>query len=374
VRNIVVNLGVDLTACWRPRAGMSTVALQLTKQMIAAGGEGRRFTLFCSRERPAGLDGSSSRAVLSPHRHEVPNKLRWLPAVEADAALDVVFYPYWPCPPRRRRSAPPAVTVVHDLAFRVRPREVPWQQRLYMGSILPGALNNSLAVLTPSQATRTDVLEHYPIRGLAGRMQVVPEGSSLGQVTPAPLPILPDGASALQPGFLLAVGTIEPRKNYPRLLAAYRLLKARGLAPPLVVVGRAGWAYGSALDDLRAEHGVHLLGHVDDGTLRGLYQAAAALAFPSVYEGFGLPLLEAMTEGLPAVVGDAGALPELAGDAAVLVDPFDVEAIAAGLERVLTDSDLGERLAEAGRSRAAGFTWSAAAEATLRTLDAATIS
>ena len=266
------------------------------------------------------------------------------------------------------------MTVVHDLAFRVRPREVPWQQRLYMGSILPGALNNSLAVLTPSQATRTDVLEHYPIRGLADRMQVVPEGSSLGHVTPAPLPILPGGASALQPGFLLAVGTIEPRKNYPRLLAAYRLLKARSLAPPLIVVGRVGWAYGSALDDLRAEHGVHLLGHVDDGTLRGLYQAAAALAFPSVYEGFGLPLLEAMAEGLPAVVGDAGALPELAGDAAVLVDPFDVEAIAAGLERVLTDSDLRERLAEAGRSRAAGFTWGAAAEATLRTLDAATIS
>ena len=373
VRNIVVNLGVDLTACWRPRAGMPTLALELTKQMIATGGEGRRFTLFCSRERPVGLDGAPARAVFSPYRHEVLNKLRWLPAVEADASLDVVFYPYWPCPPRRRRNAPPAVMVVHDLAFRVRPREVPWQQRLYMGSILSGALHNSTAVLTPSQATRRDVLEHYPIPGLAERLQVVPEGSSLGQVTPGPLPTLPDGTAALQPGFLLAVGTIEPRKNYPRLLAAYRRLKAGGLAPPLVVVGRVGWAYGSALDELRAERGVYLLGHVDDATLRGLYQAAAALAFPSIYEGFGLPLLEAMAEGLPAVVGEAGALPELAGDAALLVDPFDVEAIAAGLERVLTDSELRTRLAGAGRGRAARFTWAAAAEATLRILDAATI-
>ena len=374
VRNILVNLGVDLTACWRPRAGMPTVALELTKRMIATGGQGRRFTLFCSRERPAGLNGAPCRAVLSPHRHEVVNKLRWLPAVEADASLDAVFYPYWPCPPRRRASAPPAVMVVHDLAFRIRPREVPWQQRLYMGSIMPGALRNSVAVLTPSHATRRDVVEHYPIAGLVDRVHVIPEGSGLGQVAPAPPPTLTDGASDLQPGFLLAVGTIEPRKNYPRLLAAYRLLKTRGMAPPLVVVGRVGWAYGSALDELRAEPGVHLLGHVDDATLRGLYQTAAALAFPSVYEGFGLPLLEAMAEGLPAVAGDAGALPELAGDAAVLVDPLDIESIATGLERVLTDSELRARLAEAGRRRAAVFTWDAAAAAALRILDAATIS
>ena len=367
VRDMVRSLGVDLTACWRPRAGMLTLAMQLTERMIATGGDERRFTLFCSRERPAGLNGASCRAVLSPHRHEVLNKLRWLPAVEADASLDAMFYPYWPCPPRRRPAAPPAVMVVHDLAFRIRPREVPWQQRLYMGSILPGSLRRSAAVLTPSEATRRDLLEQYPVAGLAERVQVVPEGWGMGPVNAGPLP---DG---LQPGFLLAVGTIEPRKNYPRLLAAYRVLKDRGTAPPLVVVGRVGWAYGSALDELRAEPGVHLLGHVDDSTLRGLYQAAVALAFPSLYEGFGLPLLEAMAEGLPAVAGNAGALPELAGDGALLVDPRDVESIATGLTRVLTDTALRERLAEAGRRRAAHFSWDVAAATTLRALDAATI-
>jgi glycosyltransferase involved in cell wall biosynthesis len=104
--------------------------------------------------------------------------------------------------------------------------------------------------------------------------------------------------------------------------------------------------------------------------LRGLYRAAGALAFPSLYEGFGLPLLEAMAEGLPALVGDAGALPELAGDAALLVDPRDVEAIAGGLERVLGDSELRARLAEAGPRRAAGYTWEGAAGAALEVLDA----
>ncbi len=192
----------------------------------------------------------------------------------------------------------------------------------------------------------------------------MPEGWSLGGVAPAPLP---DG---LEPGFLLAVGTIEPRKNYPRLLAAYRLLRARGLAPPLIVVGRVGWAYGRALDELRAEPGVRLLQAVDDAVLRGLYRAAGALAFPSLHEGFGLPLLEAMAEGLPTLAGRAGALPELAGDAALLVDPLDVEAIAHGLERVLGDTALRARFREAGPRRAARYTWEGAAAATLEVLDA----
>jgi glycosyltransferase involved in cell wall biosynthesis len=360
---MVRDLGIDLTACWRPRVGMSTVAMRLTEHLLAAGGPQRRFTVFCSRERPAGLESARCRAVLSPHRHEVLNKLRWLPAVEADAGLDAILYPYWPCPPRRRSAAPPAAMIVHDVAFRARPREVPWQQRVYMGGILPGALRRAAVVLAPSQATRRDLVEHFRLPGLADRVRVVPEGWSLGEVEPGPLP---DG---LAPGYLLAVGTIEPRKNYPRLLAAYRLLKARGGAPRLVVVGRVGWAYGSALDDLRAESGVQLLGHVDDPTLRALYRAAAVLAFPSLYEGFGLPLLEAMAEGLPAVVGNAGALPELAGDAALLVDPTDVEAIADGLGRALGDSDLRSLLAAAGPRRAARYAWSAAAEATLEALD-----
>ena len=359
---MVRNLGVDLTACWRPRVGMVTLAMSLTAQLLEIGGSERRFTLFCSQERPVGMD--EARAVLSPHRHEVLNKLRWLPAVEVEAGLDAMLYPYWPCPPRRRPGAPPAVMVVHDLAFRVRPREVPWQQRVYMGAILGPALRRAARVLTPSEATRRDLLERYAIPDLAERTSVVPEGWSLGEVTPGPLP------EGLEPGFLLTVGTIEPRKNYPRLLAAYRLLKERGCAPPLVVVGRVGWAYGRALDDLRAEPGVRMLGHVDDATLRALYRGAGALAFPSLYEGFGLPLLEAMAEGLPAVAGRAGALPELAGDAALLVEPTDVEAIADGLERALGDPILRARLATAGPRRAAGYTWASAAEATLGQLDA----
>ncbi len=110
--------------------------------------------------------------------------------------------------------------------------------------------------------------------------------------------------------------------------------------PQLVIAGRAGWAYGDTLQRIQAEAGVRYLGHVDEPTLAALYESASVLAFPSLYEGFGLPLLEAMAHGVPAVIGKAGALPELAGGSAIEVDPEDVDDIAAGLEKLLSDDDL----------------------------------
>ena len=127
----------------------------------------------------------------------------------------------------------------------------------------------------------------------------------------------------------------------------------------LLVCDVAGHGIGSALiaNRIYTETGVRYLGHVDERTLSALYEAAGALAFPSLYEGFGLPLLEAMAHGVPCVVGNAGALPELAGDAALLVDPEDVGAIEVALDHALTDTELRERLSAAGKERAAAFTW-----------------
>jgi alpha-1,3-rhamnosyl/mannosyltransferase len=138
--------------------------------------------------------------------------------------------------------------------------------------------------------------------------------------------------------------------------------------PELVIAGRPGWAYGDTLERIKGERGVRYLGHVDDATLSALYRSASILAFPSLYEGFGLPLLEAMAHGLPAVVGNAGALPELAAGAAIVVDPMDVLSIAAGLERLLDDASLREKLGAIGRQRAAEFTWERAASTTREVL------
>ncbi|HEV2140814.1 MAG TPA: glycosyltransferase family 1 protein, partial [Candidatus Dormibacteraeota bacterium] len=158
------------------------------------------------------------------------------------------------------------------------------------------------------------------------------------------------------------------RKNYPRLLAAYRRFRGRPGVPQLVIAGRAGWAYGDTLQRIQAEPGVRYLGHVDEPTLEALYRSASVLAFPSLYEGFGLPLLEAMAHGVPAVVGATGALPELALGAAISIDAEDPDAIAGALERLLFDEGLRQKLGDEGRRRAMGFSWANAAERTLEVL------
>ena len=362
---------IDVTACWRAqRVGMLTVAIELSRALVAARGADR-FTLLCSRERPASLQDLDCEAVFAPYRHEVVLKTRWLPEVEAQLGCDAILYPYWPSPPFRSPGAPPAAVFVHDLAFRLRPAEVPWQQRVYMRATLPRSLRDAAAVLVPSDTTRRDLLEAYPIAGLAEKIEVVPEGLAPA----APAGPLPEG---VEPGFILAVGTVEPRKNYPRLLAAYRQLRGRQGSlpfiiegrpgvPQLVIAGRAGWAYGDTIQRITSEPGVRYLGHVDEPTLTALYEAASVLAFPSLYEGFGLPLLEAMSHGVPAVVG-AGALPELAMSAAVPVDPNDVASISAGLERLLADEALRLRLGQQGKKLAAQYTWARTADKTLAVL------
>jgi glycosyltransferase involved in cell wall biosynthesis len=350
---------------------MLTVAVELSKALVASKGSDE-FTLLCSQERPADLKDLECDAMLSPYRHELALKTRWLPRVEPELEADAILYPYWPSPPFRHPKAPPAAIFVHDLAFRMRPQEVPWQQRLYMRAVLGRGVRQAAAVLVPSESTRRDLLDAYKIPDLESRVHVIAEG--LPPSAPAgPLP------AGLEPGFILAVGTVEPRKNYPRLLSAFRQMRGRHGAlpfiingrpgvPELVIAGRPGWAYGDTLKRIAAEPGVRYLGHVDEPTLSALYESASVLAFPSLYEGFGLPLLEAMAHGVPAVVGAVGALPELALGAAIEVKPDDVNAIAGALERLLSDDQLRHKLGEEGKRRAANYTWDRAAAQTLEIL------
>jgi glycosyltransferase involved in cell wall biosynthesis len=367
----VARFAIDVTACWRPqRVGMITVAIELSRALVAHRGDDE-FVLLCSRERPPSMADLDCEAMLAPYRHELILKSRWLPAIERQLECDAILYPYWPSPPFRKPDAPPAAIFVHDLAFRIRPAEVPWQQRLYFRGVLGRALRQASAVLVPSESTREDLLRLYPMPGLEQKVQAIPEGLP-AQAAPGPLP------EGLEPGFLLAVGTVEPRKNYPRLLAAYRQLRGRGAlpfiingrpgVPQLVIAGRPGWAYGDTLQRIGAEPGVRYLGHVDEPTLAALYGAASVLAFPSLYEGFGLPLLEAMAHGVPAVIGSAGALPELALGAAIAVDGDDVNAIATGLESLLANEGLRKKLGDEGKRRASAYTWDNAASRTREVL------
>jgi glycosyltransferase involved in cell wall biosynthesis len=367
----MARFAIDVTACWRPqRVGMLTVAVELSRALVAHRGADE-FVLLCSRERPESMRELDCEAVFVPYRHELAIKASWMPAVETMLDADAILYPYWPSPPFRRPGAPPAAIFVHDLAFRIRPSEVPWQQRLYFRAVLPRALRAAAAIIVPSEATRGDLLRFYLTAGVGERVHVIPEGLPPSS-PPGPLP------EGVEPGFILAVGSVEPRKNYPRLLAAYRQLRSRGAVPfiidgrpgvpQLIIAGREGWAYGDTLERIKAEPGVRYLGHVDEPTLAALYSSASVLAFPSLYEGFGLPLLEAMSHGVPAVVGAGGSLPQLGLGAAISVDSEDPSAIASGLEKLLADGALRKELGEEGIRRASGYTWKSAAERTLAIL------
>ena len=167
-------------------------------------------------------------------------------------------------------------------------------------------------------------------------------------------------------GYVLSVGTLEPRKNLPTLLTVWETLRAGDEHfPPLVLAGGSGWGSKALRARIRRlePYGVHLVGRVDDARLVELYQAARVFAYPSLYEGFGLPVLEAMACGVPVVTSDLSSLPEVAGRAALTVDPRDAPALARALARVVAEPALAAELAARGRERAAGFRWSTTAAA-----------
>lgn len=260
---------------------------------------------------------------------------------------------YIPIPSRRAAEVP----VVYDLSFIHHPETVSRRHLFFLRAVLPKVVRRAPAVITISETIRAEIADHYGIDDSS--IHVVTPGCDLDRFDGdrhdgIVIPGLPER-------FLLYVGTLEPRKNLPRLLEAYGLLRAANRdVPPLVLAGGIGWRVGDLLDDLRVlveEGSVIQLGYVDDRSVPAIYARATALVFPSVYEGFGLPAVEAMASGCPVIAGNRSALPEVVGDAGLLVDPFDSAAIASAMDSLLHDASLVESLVEKGRLRAAGFTW-----------------
>jgi glycosyltransferase involved in cell wall biosynthesis len=261
------------------------------------------------------------------------------------------------------RRTMPVVLTIYDLNVLRSPQLFrPWFRR-YSRVVLPRAARTADAVITLSYASKTDIVERLGIA--AERVTVVPPG-----VHPLFAP-LADGSERaadvrhrydLPRAFVLTVGSVEPRKNLPRLIGAIERLRAESPTADVALVhaGPEGWLSNGVT---RAT-GVRFLGHVPREDLAALYSLARVCAYPSLYEGFGLPVAEAMACGCPVVTSNVSSLPEVAGDAAVLVDPASVDAIAAGIARLWTDDAGRADLVRRGRERARRFTWERAARET----------
>ena len=265
-----------------------------------------------------------------------------------------------------RCSIPVAVTL-HDVSFRRFPEFFSSRDRLLFATLLPASLRRASAVLTDSEHARQEIAHFFP-------SLKVPVSSVLLGVSPQ---FQPTGGTSERKmvrdrygtgdSYILAVGDLQPRKNLAELVRAFRVLHDRFPKMRLVIAGQARWQSSplmALVESLGLAPHVVLPGYVPQADLGPLYRNASVFVYPSTYEGFGLPILEAMACGTPVVALNTSSVPEVAGDAALLIDPASGDGLAAAVLRVLDDQDLASQLVARGRDRVSHFSWTATAQKT----------
>jgi glycosyltransferase involved in cell wall biosynthesis len=270
--------------------------------------------------------------------------------------------PFSPCP---------VVVSIHDLSFEHLPQTFKWRSRKQLRITVRRSAREATRVIALSEFTRRDIVDSYGVP--TERVSVIPPAApaGFGPVKDHQELQRVRQTYGIDCDYILSVGSIQPRKNLSRLVTAYSLLrkaKPEVKLPKLVLVGKCAWLYDETLrtiKELEVSESVILTGYVPETDLPALYSGATCFVYPSFFEGFGLPPLEAMQCGAPVIVGNRTSLPEVVGDAGLLVDPFDVDALAAAIESVVNDAELRSELRTKGLQRARLFDWRTTARQTL---------
>lgn len=373
-------IGIDASRALRvQKTGTERYSLEIIRHLLTLP-ESRKYRWRLYLDRP------DVEARITGHLPDVAHiELRMLPArhLWTHCALarevthhrpDVLFVPAHVIPfvvPTSR--LPASVVTVHDLGYHVFPETHTWQQRLLIEGGTRWSVRVATRVIAVSQATADDLVTFY--HAPAERIRVIHEAPAQTAI------VTPDQVAAtrqrygLEHPYALFIGTIQPRKNVARLLQAYAwLYRNTPVAWDLVFAGAPGWLseslYEQAASIGLAQH-VRFLGYIPDDDLPALLKGALFFSFPSLFEGFGLPVLEAQSYGVPVLTSNNSSLPEVAGDAALLVDPTDVDAIANAMLRLSQDEVLRQQLIEAGYANVRRFSWEKAARETLTVLEEA---
>jgi len=363
-----MRIAVDARLLYYRQAGIGQYTLRLLEALTRAA-PGERFLLLHDRRQPHPVLQAGNLKhipIYTPSHHRLEGLT--LPVELLPVRPDLLHSPDFVLPVRRGYAG---VVTVHDLAFLRYPEWVTADAARYYARVRE-AVHSAERVITVSECTRRDVLEL--LQCPAEKVRVIYEAAGAAfqpqQVAPAPREFR--GRRLAPQRFILFVGTIEPRKNLPNLLRAFRLMMDRypdlEPHPRLVIAGAQGWLSESVLslvNELRLSQETAFIGTVSAEELLWLYNAARFLAFPSFYEGFGLPPLEAMSCGTPVVATNAGSVPEVVDTAGLLVDPHDVEGWAEAMARLWGDAALRQDLRARGLERAARFSWERAAQETL---------
>ncbi len=363
-------IAIDATSLLASRTGVGICVAELVSALLRSFGEDKFVLRAVSARRGAF-------ATLSRRFPHCQIRIRHLPlrllspvvdytdglSVEAIFGAADVFHASLFLVPASRKTA--TVVTVYDLTP-IRFPEFHLRSNLFTISQLRHRLDRADLVIVPSASTSSDLQVHGLVT--PHKVRVIPLG--VGECFKPMYQRCPERVAklGLDSEYILNVGALEPRKNLPRLFQAFRSLKDRHRIPhKLVVVGPKGWKYEEVFESVRRldlSDSVIFMGYVTDETLNLLYNHAALLVYPSLYEGFGLPPLEAMTAGCPVAVSHTSSLPEVVGDAGVYFDPLEVDSIAQAIHRILDSIELRRRLAELGRIRSRQYSWDKTAEAT----------
>ncbi len=356
-----MRIAIDASRCTVQRVtGTENYAIQLVRALIRLNTVHHLTLYFRDQPRPDLFPDSplAEKQVIPFGR--VWTHLRFASALYQDKP-DVTFVPAHTLPfifPGL------AIATVHDLGFKYFPQAHPASQRLYLDLTTRYSANRANFILADSQATADDLHAFYGTS--PAKIRVVYPGVDK--------PVVGDIEAVrrkykLPERYFLFIGTLQPRKNIARLVQAYALWRREHPTDltALVLAGGQGWLYDPAWT--ADVEGIHLTGYIDDADKGALYAGALALVFPSLYEGFGFPVLEAMSCGTPVIASNTSSLPELVGDAGLLVDPLNIEAIAAVMSQLSDDETLCQNFRQRGYQQVEKFTWATAAAQLLNALE-----
>lgn len=371
-----MHIGIDAHAVGTGLAGNETYITNLV-EALAELDTSNSYTLYVTK--PAAVERFAGRWSNFAVRRTLPHTPLVRVPVTLSAELrrrpvDVLHVqftapPFAPCP---------VVATIHDLSFEHLPDTFKRRSRAQLRLTVRRTARRAAQLITISEHSKRDIVETYGVA--PGRVTVthlaasshfrpVEDERELRRVRQL---------YGIEGDYILAVGSVQPRKNLARLVRAYsdlRRQRAQAKLPRLVVVGKLAWLYEEtlrAVEECGVREDVTFTGYAPEGDLPALYSGAICFAYPSFFEGFGLPPLEAMRCGTPVLVGDRTSLPEVVGDAGLLVDPFDTAAISAALARIIDDDALRQTLRARGLTRAARFDWRETARKTLEVYQRAT--
>ncbi len=367
-----MRIGIDITAAVTQGGGIGRYTRELIYALVRADKE-NTYRLF-SAKQPATLpvpDPIPTGDNIS--YHQAPLNERWLyrlwyrlrlplPVQLMTGQIDLFHSPDFVLPPVRGDI--PTILTVHDLSFIHYPKTFTPALVNYLNRVVPWSVGRATHILADSQATKADLINIWNVTaekvtvlysGVSGRFRPVTDKKQLSAVR--------QKYSIGDAPYLVSVSTLQPRKNFQMLIQAFKPV-AKQKPHNLIIAGGKGWLYEEMLAEVAKqglEGRVKFIGFVEDGDLPSLYSQAALMVFPSLYEGFGLPLLEAMACGVPVLTSNASCLPEVAGEAAVLLSPTDKAAWSHTMNELLSNPGRRARMVAAGFLQVRKFTWKKAA-------------